>query len=44
MILAQQRLELSFIKQWKKEEILEQAGFTFVGIHDSQEFHIYAKS
>lgn len=43
-ILAQQRLELSFIKQWKKEEILEQAGFTFVGIHDSQEFHIYTKS
>ncbi|MDJ0674521.1 MAG: class I SAM-dependent methyltransferase [Calothrix sp. MO_167.B42] len=42
-ILAQQKLKLKFIKPWKKEEILEQAGFKFLGIHDSQKFHIYEK-
>ncbi len=42
-ILAQQKLKLSYIKQWKKEEIMEQAGFTFVGIHDSKKFHVYKK-
>uniref|UniRef100_UPI000B4A03CC class I SAM-dependent methyltransferase n=1 Tax=Calothrix rhizosoleniae TaxID=888997 RepID=UPI000B4A03CC len=42
-ILAQQKLKLNFTKQGKKEEILEQAGFAFVGIHDSQKFHIYRK-
>lgn len=42
-ILAQQKLNLNYIKQWKKEEIMEQAGFTFVGIHDSQKFHVYNK-
>ncbi|MGK7875036.1 MAG: class I SAM-dependent methyltransferase [Xenococcaceae cyanobacterium] len=40
-ILAQQKLKLNFIKQGKKEEILGKAGFTFLGIHDSQKFHIY---
>lgn len=44
VILAQQKLELSFVKQWKKEEILEQVGFTFVGVHNSQKFHVYSKS
>nr|MDJ0555659.1 class I SAM-dependent methyltransferase [Microcoleaceae cyanobacterium MO_207.B10] len=29
-ILAQQTLNLNFIKEWKKEEIMEQAGFSFV--------------
>lgn len=40
-IISQQKLKLKFIKQWKKEEVLEQAGFNFLGIHDSQKFHIY---
>ncbi|MEM7724877.1 MAG: class I SAM-dependent methyltransferase [Cyanobacteria bacterium P01_A01_bin.45] len=43
-ILAQQKLRLKFIRQEKKEEILKQAGFNFLGIHDSQKFHIYEKS
>lgn len=43
-ILAQQKLKLNYIKQWKKEEILEQAGFTFFGVDDSNKFHIYTKS
>ncbi|NEN93722.1 MAG: class I SAM-dependent methyltransferase, partial [Okeania sp. SIO3H1] len=42
-ILAQQTLNLNYIKQWKKEEIMEQAGFTFVSIHESQKFHVYKK-
>ncbi len=42
-ILAQQKLNLNYIKQWKKEEIMEQAGFTFVSIHESQKFHVYRK-
>lgn len=44
VILAQQKLELSFIKEWRKAEILEQCGFTFVKIHNSNKFHIYAKA
>ncbi len=44
IILAQQKLKLNYIKQWKKEEVLKQAGFTFRGIHESQKFHIYGKS
>ena len=44
IILAQQKLKLNYIKQWKKEEVLKKAGFAFLGIHDSQKFHIYAKS
>ncbi len=43
-IVAQQKLRLKFIKEWKKEEILDQAGFKFLGVHDSQKFHIYIKS
>ncbi|MDY7004763.1 MAG: hypothetical protein SWX82_12605 [Cyanobacteriota bacterium] len=42
-ILAQQTLNLNYIKQWKKEEIMEQAGFSFVSIHESQKFHVYRK-
>lgn len=42
-ILAQQKLNLNYIQQWRKEEILEEAGFNFVGIHESQKFHIYKK-
>ncbi|MEM8718834.1 MAG: class I SAM-dependent methyltransferase [Cyanobacteria bacterium P01_G01_bin.39] len=44
VILAQQKLELGFIKQWKKEEILKQSGFSLIKIDDSQKFYIYAKS
>ncbi|NER01423.1 MAG: class I SAM-dependent methyltransferase [Okeania sp. SIO3C4] len=42
-ILAQQKLKLSYIKQWKKEEIMEQAGFSFVSVDESQKFHVYRK-
>lgn len=42
-ILAEQTLELHYFKQSKKEALLEQAGFTFIGIHESQKFHIYQK-
>ncbi|NEP86825.1 MAG: class I SAM-dependent methyltransferase [Okeania sp. SIO2C2] len=42
-ILAQQKLNLNYIKQWKKEEIMAQAGFSFVSIHESQKFHVYRK-
>ena len=42
-ILAQQTLNLNYIKQWKKEEIMEQAGFNFVSVDESQKFHIYRK-
>jgi len=44
VILVQQKLELGFIKEWRKEEILEQCGFTLIEIHDSNKFHIYAKA
>ena len=42
-ILAQQKLKLNYIKQWKKEETMEQARFIFETIHNSQKFHIYRK-
>ena len=42
-ILAQQKLNLNYIKQWKKEEIMEQAGFSFVSVDESQNFHVYRK-
>ncbi|MDJ0733455.1 MAG: hypothetical protein QNJ47_05090 [Nostocaceae cyanobacterium] len=42
-VLSQQKLKFNFAKECKKEEIMEQAGFAFVGIHDSQKFHIYRK-
>ena len=42
-ILAQQTLKLGFFKEYKKKEMLKEAGFTFIGIHDSQKFHIYKK-
>ncbi|MGD1809160.1 class I SAM-dependent DNA methyltransferase [Dapis sp. BLCC M126] len=42
-ILAQQKLSLNYIKQWKKPEIMEQAGFSFVGIDESKKFHVYRK-
>ncbi len=39
--MAQQKLKLKFIKEWKKEEILDRAGFQFLEIHPSQKFAIY---
>ncbi len=42
-ILAQKKLNFNYIKQWKKEEILEQAGFSFVSVDESQKFHVYRK-
>ncbi|MGD1717396.1 class I SAM-dependent DNA methyltransferase [Dapis sp. BLCC M172] len=42
-ILAQQKLKLNYIKQWKKEEIMEQAGFSFVSVDESKKFHVYRK-
>ncbi|NER01420.1 MAG: hypothetical protein F6K17_01655, partial [Okeania sp. SIO3C4] len=42
-ILAQQTLNLNYIKQWKKEEIMEQAGFSFVSVDESKKFHVYRK-
>ncbi len=42
-ILVQQKLNLNYIKQWKKEEIMEQAGFSFVSVDESQQFHVYRK-
>lgn len=40
-VVAQQKLKLKYLKEGKKEEVLEKAGFTFLGIHESQKFHIY---
>ncbi|NET00653.1 MAG: class I SAM-dependent methyltransferase [Sphaerospermopsis sp. SIO1G2] len=42
-ILAQQHLILGFIKEWKKEELMEKAGFAFVGADQNQKFHIYKR-
>lgn len=42
-ILAQQQLILGYIKEWKKEELMEKAGFAFVGADQHQKFHIYKK-
>ena len=42
-ILAEKKLNLNYIKQWKKEEIMEQAGFNFVSVDESQKFHVYRK-
>ena len=35
-ILAQQKLNLNYIKQWKKSEIMEEAGLSFVRVHESK--------
>ena len=42
-ILAQQKLNLNYIKQWKKSEIMEEAGLSFVRVHESKKFQVYRK-